>query len=109
MRLRNSLAFYRWWVWEVACALKSAPEPYAQRSAYALWYRTTRSDGRRGVAAPPMRPCAFCAGAHGVLYLVPPNDWRRPEDGRLRLCPSCYLHQYGSSAHWPLPRDEWPV
>jgi hypothetical protein len=109
VRLRNSLALYRWWVWEVACALEGAPEPYAQRSAYALGYRIRRAAALRGVAAPPARPCSYCAGAHRLLYLVPPSRWRRPEDERLRVCPACYVHQYGSSAHWLLRRDEWPV
>jgi hypothetical protein len=109
VRLRNSFAFYRWWLWEVACALQTAPEPYAPRSAYARWYRTRRFDALRGVAAPPIRPCSFCGGAHGVLYLVPPSQWHSPEDGRLRLCPLCYLQHYGSSAHWLLPKDEWPA
>ena len=109
VRLRNSLAFYRAWLSDVAGALQNAPEPYAPRSAYALWYRTTRCEALRGVAAPPVRPCSFCAGAHRVLYLVPPSSWKRPEDRRLRLCPACYVHIYGSSAHWLLPKDEWAV
>ena len=106
VRLRNSLAFYRWWLWDVAGALQTAPEPYAARSAYARWYRTWRSDALRGVIAPRLRPCSFCAGAHRVLYLVPPSRWKRPEDRGLCLCTVCYLHQYGSSPHWLLPRDE---
>jgi hypothetical protein len=48
-------------------------------------------------------------GSHTVLYLVPPSQWRRQEDGSLRLCPACYLQHLGSSAHWLLPEDEWSI
>lgn len=107
--LRSTLAFYRWWLWDVAGALQAAPEPYAPRSAYAVWYRTRRADALRGIACPPSRPCSFCGGSHAVLYLVPPSQWRRQEDGGLRLCSLCHLQHYGSSAHWPLPEDEWAI
>jgi len=96
-------------LWDVASALRAAPEPYALRSAYAVWYRTRRSDALRGIVCPPSRPCSFCGGSHTVLYLVPPSQWRRQEDGSLRLCPACYLQHLGSSAYWLLPEDEWSI
>jgi hypothetical protein len=78
VRLRNSLAFYRWWVWEAACALESAPEPYAHRSAYALWYRTRRSDALRGSRH------RRCGRAHSALARIGCCTWCRPATGGVR-------------------------
>jgi hypothetical protein len=107
VRLRNTLGFYRWWLWQVGQALRSAPAPYVPGSTYARWWHHRRAEALRGVEVPPPRPCTLCGGAHVVLYLVPPSRRKRPEDRAARLCQSCYLAFYGGDAHWPLPEEEW--
>ena len=107
VRLRNTLGFYRWWLWEVGQTLRSAPAPYAPWSEYGQWWRDSRAVALRGLPSPPARPCSLCGGVHAVLYLVPPSRWKRPQDSDARLCGSCYRAFYGADAHWPLPEDEW--
>jgi hypothetical protein len=107
VRLRNTLGFYRWWLWELGQALRSAPAPYMPGSTYGRWWHDRRAAGLRGLAAPPPRPCSLCGAVRMVLYLIPPSRWKCPEDEDARLCSSCYVAFYGPDAHWPLPEDEW--
>ena len=105
-RLRNTLGFYRWWLWEVGQALRSAPAPRMPGSTYGRWWYERRAAGLRGVVCPPLRRCSLCGQEGWVLYLVPPSRWKSPADAAARLCTSCYLAFYGGDAHWPLPEDE---
>lgn len=107
VRLRNTLSFYRWWLWELGEALRAAPAPYMPNSTYGRWWHERRATGLRSVAAPPSRRCSLCGDVGMVRYPVPPSRWKRPEDEAARLCTSCYVAFYGPDDHWPAPEDEW--